>query len=338
MIRFSKKTAENLLRCLTEMSMTPHTFVLYIYYFAHNGEPTNRMDIKRETGLGYRTIKIHTDVLKLHGILQLSDPEGKEHKRKIIMNDMHSPTLPSTLHSIHSIIDIPSQKTNARRAILNSKGIYKEEEDVGLRVGSDSPEPDKLKKSAQRRVRKALKLGELVKPDKCAVCGRITDRIEAVHDSYEEHRWLDIVWMCRSCKSADARQPKITGKFTVSDILRDDDWKRAESSLKQFFKPFEYSPSSLTRKKRFQFLIEILNDEDFDFQAYCSWYSREKYDEKGFNFGFFLYPGLIAEFRDSQKKEGVYLKTTTKFQKSESHKNTMKTTKAFLRKLRESEE
>ncbi len=124
------------------------------------------------------------------------------------------------------------------------------------------------------------------------------------------------------------------GQFSESDIKMDSDWRTVEPILLKYFKPHQIAPRKLTIKKRFESLCELLSDNTFDFDAYCKWYRVEKYPYRKFNYGLFLYPDMIAEFRDSLEDD-KYLKTTTNLENSESHKRGLEETKAFAAKLRE---
>jgi hypothetical protein len=52
------------------------------------------------------------------------------------------------------------------------------------------------KYSTRSKTRRAVKLGILIKPDRCSVCG-VTTRIEAHHDDYSNY--LDVKWLCSRC-------------------------------------------------------------------------------------------------------------------------------------------
>jgi len=61
----------------------------------------------------------------------------------------------------------------------------------------------KLKRHAQYIVIKALKLGELVRPDVCEDCATRCS-VEVYHDSYDEDKLVDVRWLCRSCARSRA--------------------------------------------------------------------------------------------------------------------------------------
>ena len=61
-------------------------------------------------------------------------------------------------------------------------------------------------KAARGRVDKALKRGEIVRPDTCSQCGG-AGFIEAAHENYHER--LAIRWLCRPChRRWDMKHPK----------------------------------------------------------------------------------------------------------------------------------
>lgn len=121
--------------------------------------------------------------------------------------------------------------------------------------------------------------------------------------------------------------------FSVADIKMDADWKTAEAILLKYFKPHQIDAKKLTYKKRFSILCELLSDKSFDFDAYCQWYRVEKYPDKLFNYGLFLYPDMIMEFKDSTENNDSYLNTTSNLANSESHKRGVKETKEFINSL-----
>ena len=133
----------------------------------------------------------------------------------------------------------------------------------------------------------------------------------------------------------EGEQASMNG-FSEKDIRADGEWQKAEPILKKYFRPHQINPILLTVKKRFEMLCDLIMDELFDFEAYCAWYRKEKYPYKKFNYGLFLFPDMIAEFRDSQEEDDdTYLKTTTRIQDSESHKKGVQETEKFLKKIQE---
>jgi len=132
---------------------------------------------------------------------------------------------------------------------------------------------------------------------------------------------------------ARTKKDRGVGRFSVMDIAGDEDWQKAKVSLEKYFKKFEIEPTVLTTKNRFAKLVELVIDETLDFDGYCKWYYREKYPDKGFNFGLFLYPNMVEEYRDAEEREGKYLKTSSRLVSSESHKQSVKETKEFFKKI-----
>lgn len=129
------------------------------------------------------------------------------------------------------------------------------------------------------------------------------------------------------------------GDFSESDIRGDEDWKKAEPILLKYFKPHQIHPRHLTYKKRFEKLCDLLSDSTFDFDLYCRWYREHKYPQRKFNYGLFLYPDMIAEFRDfiEEERDEVYLKTSSRLEDSDSFKSGIEETEEFLKKLQKSE-
>lgn len=130
------------------------------------------------------------------------------------------------------------------------------------------------------------------------------------------------------------------GMFSKSDIEKDEDWIMAKKYLEASFKEWEISPRMLSGKKgkkKFSALVELLHDESVDFGAYCKWFATNKYPEKGFNYGLFLFPGMVEEFKDYMERDGKYLKTTSRMADSDSFKSGVKRTKEFLKSLEDDE-
>lgn len=133
-------------------------------------------------------------------------------------------------------------------------------------------------------------------------------------------------------------EEKGSGRFLKRDIDSDPDWIKAKKYLEIHFKEFELDTVVLTKKNRFAMLVELVDDAEFDFPAYCRWYSENKYKDKGFNWGLFLYPTMIAEYRDYIEREGKYLKTTSRMKASGSFKSEVDRTKDFLKNLGDDDE
>lgn len=54
------------------------------------------------------------------------------------------------------------------------------------------------KRKAQYKVSNAVRAGILEKKTSCENCGS-EYRVQAHHESYEEDKWLDVVWLCNTC-------------------------------------------------------------------------------------------------------------------------------------------
>jgi len=123
------------------------------------------------------------------------------------------------------------------------------------------------------------------------------------------------------------------GFSSTADIKSDSDWKAMEILFKARFEPFEYAPERIVGKHRFDRLIELYTDTTLDFEGYLDWYTKNKYPGKGFNFGLFLLPSMIKEYRLESAKVAPYLKTTTNIQASEEFHSQVDSFKDFTRTL-----
>jgi hypothetical protein len=63
-------------------------------------------------------------------------------------------------------------------------------------AGKRSRPPERAKANAHAAVYRALKRGEVMRPENCSHCGK-ADRIEGHHDDYS--RPLDVMWLCVMC-------------------------------------------------------------------------------------------------------------------------------------------
>lgn len=94
-------------------------------------------------------------------------------------------------------------------------------------------------------------------------------------------------------------------KFNISDVESDSDWKEIEEILLQYYKPGIIHPRSLVGEKQYFSRLctvwENLGRKKFD--AYAKWYRINIYPNKKFNYGLFLYPGVIAQFEESQDED-----------------------------------
>lgn len=81
------------------------------------------------------------------------------------------------------------------REALNKKSVLR-----------DAAADGKLKRHARYVVRKAVDDGRLSKPESCEVCGANGLMIVAHHNSYDESKLLEVVWVCRPCHRAIHRR------------------------------------------------------------------------------------------------------------------------------------
>lgn len=69
---------------------------------------------------------------------------------------------------------------------------------------------DPNRKKAHSAVSRAIKKGTIVRPSCCSKCNQ-PGRVEAHHDSYAPDKWLDVMFLCRSChKRLHAENPNLT--------------------------------------------------------------------------------------------------------------------------------
>jgi hypothetical protein len=123
------------------------------------------------------------------------------------------------------------------------------------------------------------------------------------------------------------------GKMGLKDIEVDPDWIKIHAILSKYFKRFEIMPNALVKKNRFMELLDLYIDEEFPFEEYAKWFQRVKYPTTKFNFGLFLYPGLVEEFKEYWESEVNYKHTRDNKRFEEGAKRTKKS----LRKYRQYE-
>lgn len=69
---------------------------------------------------------------------------------------------------------------------------------------------DSNRPKAHAAVNRAIRRGSIVRPLTCSKCNQ-PGPVEAHHDSYAPDRWLDVVFLCRSChKRLHAENPNLT--------------------------------------------------------------------------------------------------------------------------------
>ena len=54
-------------------------------------------------------------------------------------------------------------------------------------------------KRARDAVYRAVKRGDLIKPDNCEECNKKTNDLQGHHESYLPEHWLNVEWLCRKC-------------------------------------------------------------------------------------------------------------------------------------------
>ena len=133
-----------------------------------------------------------------------------------------------------------------------------------------------------------------------------------------------------------------SGRLSAWDIAHDADFLKARESLLKRFQEFEIDPVDLLKKNRFATLVDILTDEGFDFDGYCEWFYKNKYPARGFNYGLFLYPRMIAEYRHwistNRGRGTTYHKPKDTLAHSDSFRSGVERTKKFLSKLEDGNE
>lgn len=73
--------------------------------------------------------------------------------------------------------------------------------------GTGGPPKTREAHNAQQRVYDALQRGEIKKPDRCSVCGVVTDNLQFAHSDYSGR--LNGRWVCPSCHAKmDGANPK----------------------------------------------------------------------------------------------------------------------------------
>ena len=117
--------------------------------------------------------------------------------------------------------------------------------------------------------------------------------------------------------------------WSVEDIKADEDWQKAKDILLKYFKPFQINPVFLTKKQGFSRLVTLMDSVDFD--KYAEWYRINKYPLKKFNYGLFLFPGVIEEFKESvEDSADPYLNVTTRMESSNEYQNQLKEQEELL--------
>jgi hypothetical protein len=76
------------------------------------------------------------------------------------------------------------------------------------------------KDTARQRVRDAVRYGKIAKPEKCSVCGAITEPSKLHghhHKGYENP--LDVQWVCVHCHNVKDRESIVANGFRMRSNL-----------------------------------------------------------------------------------------------------------------------
>ncbi len=82
----------------------------------------------------------------------------------------------------------------------------------------------KEKQRAREAVKRAVKAGKLVKPDRCEGCGETAMKLQAHHGDYAKQ--LDVDWLCidchalRHCEAGDMDDSHFNFIFRNSEIVQ----------------------------------------------------------------------------------------------------------------------
>jgi len=97
---------------------------------------------------------------------------------------------------------IKNNSERARKLKETNPDLFKERQEI-IQQKYKSKSPEKYK--ARNAVNNSIRNGTLLKIDLCENCGD-DYRVQAHHESYEEDRWLDIVWLCDKCHKKRHKQ------------------------------------------------------------------------------------------------------------------------------------
>lgn len=92
----------------------------------------------------------------------------------------------------------------------------------------------KEKRSANIKVRKAIKSGELIKPTSCSECGEGILNILAHHEDYGKP--LQVEWLCHSCHGKRHSDPNLPPQKYITPIkvyMTDEEKKVIEDEAKE---------------------------------------------------------------------------------------------------------
>lgn len=130
-----------------------------------------------------------------------------------------------------------------------------------------------------------------------------------------------------------------SNKFNLDDVQKDEDWLKMKPILLKYYKEYQIHEQLLVGPK--QSFVKLCNlwddlgEERFD--AYAEWYRVNKYPYKKFNYGLFLYFGIISEFKDDTDAEDTRYMNTGSVGQSDSFKKKVSKTKESLREIIDSE-
>lgn len=100
--------------------------------------------------------------------------------------------------SCHEIIKRKCYIANRKARIIYSRKYYiANKKRINIRLDKYT-EKHPLYKKARTAVSNAIRLGKLIRPDFCTICGCECKPI-GHHWSYLEENWLSVIWACRSC-------------------------------------------------------------------------------------------------------------------------------------------
>ncbi|MBA7583698.1 hypothetical protein ES708_25645 [subsurface metagenome] len=78
------------------------------------------------------------------------------------------------------------------------KGWTQKEWDQFEKGETERRKRQKIKRQAKSALRKTIKEGKFVKPNRCENCGELK-KLEAHHWSYLPQNWIDVIWLCVEC-------------------------------------------------------------------------------------------------------------------------------------------
>ena len=77
---------------------------------------------------------------------------------------------------------------------------------------SDWAERNQDKRKAQAAISNGLRDGNVVRPSECEHCGTSEKKIQAYHWSYLPEHWLDVIWLCTSCRGKEHKRLNELGR------------------------------------------------------------------------------------------------------------------------------